>query len=105
MSTTRARCPDCGDVELATRDVTVVQHTSVSQYRFRCPRCHVIVIKTCRPRTAELLLDDGAGHKYIDISRLDRRPDCGALTDDELIDCHELWANDDTFWADFEAAS
>jgi hypothetical protein len=57
----RASCPDCGDVELVTRDVKVLLCTSTSQstYAFQCPGCRLAVVKPAEPRVVDVLVSAG----------------------------------------------
>lgn len=57
----RASCPDCGDVELTTRDIKVLLCSSTyeSTYAFQCPVCRVSVVKPAEPRVVDVLLASG----------------------------------------------
>ena len=48
MATIRASCPDCGDVELTTADMTVrvCSEDQRGTYAFRCPACTMAVTKS-----------------------------------------------------------
>lgn len=61
MATIRASCPDCGDVELTTRDVRVLlcSTTNEGSYAFRCPTCLLAVSKPAEPRVVDVLVSSG----------------------------------------------
>ena len=61
MAIIRASCPDCGDVELTSRDVTVRvnSNTNEGSYAFQCPECQMAVSKTAEPRIIDLLVSSG----------------------------------------------
>ena len=61
MATIRASCETCGDVELTTADVRVrvCINDNRSEYSFRCPDCHMTVVKGAEPRTVDLLVASG----------------------------------------------
>jgi len=61
MAIIRASCPDCGDVELTSRDVTVRVNSSTNEgsYAFQCPECQLAVSKAAEPRIIDLLVSSG----------------------------------------------
>lgn len=61
MATIRASCPDCGDVELTTKDVIVrvCLDDDRGEYRFSCPVCAMVVVKPAEHRTIDLLVASG----------------------------------------------
>jgi hypothetical protein len=61
MATIRANCPDCGDVDLTTRDVQVHVCASTNQgsYSFRCPGCRLAVAKLAEEQIVDLLISNG----------------------------------------------
>src|SRR5207253_11459642 len=61
MATIRASCPDCGDVELTTADMTVrvCSEDQRGTYAFRCPACTMAVTKSAEPRIVDLLVSSG----------------------------------------------
>lgn len=101
MATIRASCPDCGDVELTTRDLTVqvCEADNRGAYRFRCPKCTMTVVKDAETRIVELLVSSGV---HLDVwklpAELGERPTGGApITHDDLLDFHALLDADDWF--------
>lgn len=61
MAIIRASCPDCGDVELTSRDVIVRVNsvTNEGTYAFQCPECLLAVSKAAEPRIIDLLVSSG----------------------------------------------
>src|SRR5207244_981247 len=61
MATIRANCPDCGDVDLTTRDVEVHVCSSTNQgsYSFLCPSCRLAVSKLAEEQIVDLLISNG----------------------------------------------
>ena len=100
MATIRASCPDCGDVELTTRDLTVrvCQENNDGTYSFRCPACHMTVVKDAEARIVELLVSSGV---RLSVWRLPaemwERPTGSPISHDDLLDFHQLLAEDDWF--------
>jgi len=61
MAIIRASCPDCGDIELTSRDVTVRVNSATNEgsYAFQCPDCQLAVSKPAEPRIVDLLVSSG----------------------------------------------
>jgi predicted RNA-binding Zn-ribbon protein involved in translation (DUF1610 family) len=61
MAIIRASCPDCGDVELTSRDVTVRVNSATNEgsYAFQCPECQLAVSKNAESRIIDLLVSSG----------------------------------------------
>jgi len=61
MAIIRASCPDCGDVELTSRDVRVRVNSATNEgsYAFQCPECQLAVSKSAEPRIIDLLVSSG----------------------------------------------
>lgn len=93
MATIRASCPDCGDVELTTADMTVrvCADDQRGSYVFRCPRCTMTVTKSAEQRIVDLLVSSGV---KLDVWRLPlellERPEGELLTHDDLLAFHEI---------------
>ena len=100
MATIRASCPDCGDVELTTRDLTVRVCIEDNQgsYAFRCPTCRMAVVKQAEQRIVDLLVASGV---RLDEWRLPAElaePRVGApINHDDLLDFHALLSTDTWF--------
>jgi hypothetical protein len=100
MPTIRATCTDCGDVELTTADVRVrvcIEDNSGS-YLFRCPTCHMAVVKPAEPRIVDLLVASGVELSTWQLPHELYEPHIGApLNHDDLLDFHNLLDTDDWF--------
>ncbi len=61
MTTIKASCPDCGEVELTAGDVLlmVCNHAPQSYYTFQCTQCHVDIRKPADDHVVSLLLSGG----------------------------------------------
>lgn len=106
MATIRASCPDCGDVELTTADVTVrvCAEDNRGSYAFRCPECMMAVVKSAEPRIVDLLVASGVQLRVWKLPAELREPRTGApLTHDDLIDFHQLLHVDDTWFEQVRA--
>lgn len=98
MATIRASCPDCGDVELTTVDMTVrvCSEDQRGAYAFRCPSCTMAVTKTAEPRIVELLVSSGVELQvWAPPAELrESRPAGDPFTHDDLLRFHELLQED-----------
>lgn len=102
MATIRATCPDCGDVELTSANITVrvCAEDNRGSYAFRCPSCLMAVTKPAEPRIIDLLVASGVRldvwHLPAELGEIHR----GELfTHDDLLELHELLAGDGWFVA------
>jgi len=61
MTSIRAQCPDCGDVQLKAQDllVRVCADDESGSYTFHCPQCERPVAKSASERIVELLVSSG----------------------------------------------
>lgn len=61
MTSIRAQCPDCGDVQLTAEDlvVRVCADDESGSYAFHCPDCERPVSKVASERIVELLVSSG----------------------------------------------
>jgi len=100
MATIRATCSDCGDVELTTDDVRVrvCLEDSAGSYTFRCPLCHMAVVKPAEPRIVDLLAASGVEVFMWRLPAELYEPRLGPRIDhDDLLDFHELLQSDSWF--------
>lgn len=118
MTTIRATCPDCGEVDLTPDEMhlTVIRSDDAavgpdSHYTFRCPGCDVDVEKPADERIAHLLTTGGVDvtileggdidAEFASFASLPTHPEAPrpgpAFTPDDLIDLHFLLATDDWF--------
>lgn len=100
MTTIRASCPTCGDVQLEPADllVRVCADDNQGSYCFNCPDCGFAVAKEASARIVELLVSTGV---RMDVWRLPaelQESKVGpALTHDDLLDLHLLLQDDHWF--------
>src|SRR5258706_7322217 len=61
VTTIRATCPECGEVELTPDDIElrVCTHAPASYYQFACPLCGDDVQKPADDRVVQLLISGG----------------------------------------------
>jgi hypothetical protein len=99
MATIRATCGDCGDVVLATTDVRVLRCTrdNTTAYTFLCPRCRLVVVRTARARTIDLLVASGVASSSWDYpAELEEpRGSGGPVSHEELLDFHRFLLDDE----------
>ena len=97
MTTIRATCSTCGDVELTTADVSVMisQDSGDGTYSFRCPLCESVVVKDCPSHTVDLLVSAGV---HYSMGQLPDEPipdpSAPAFTHDDMLEFHSFLAND-----------
>ena len=100
MATIRASCPDCGDVELTTRDVTVrvCAADERGSYVFRCPTCRMAVTKAAEQRIVDLLVSSGVALEVWRLpAELSEQRVGEPLNHDDLLEFHELLQGDAWF--------
>lgn len=69
MTTIKATCPTCGDVDLTPEDVTVTvaRELGWSTYTFRCATCADAVCKPADEEVVQLLTGAGVRIEMLDI--------------------------------------
>ncbi len=89
MTTIKATCPACGEIELTPRDVSLMVCTqaALSYYAFDCPTCHGNVRKPADDHVVSLLVSGGITATVWDLPAEAREVKTGArLTYDDLLD-------------------
>ncbi len=97
MATIRASCPDCGDVELTTHQVSVrvCAADQRGSYVFRCPSCTMAVTKGAEPRIIDLLVSSGVDLEVWRLpAELFEQRVGEPFTHDDLLEFHELLQGD-----------
>lgn len=100
MTTIRANCPSCGDVQLKAADLTVrvCSDDDTGSYCFRCPSCERAVAKEASRRIVDLLVSSGVRlqvwRRPAELLEARVGP---TLTPDDLLDFHLLLRDDDWF--------
>lgn len=100
MTTIRATCPTCGEVELTPDDIElrVCTHAPASYYRFDCPLCHEEVQKPADDRVVQLLISGGVAATVWELpGEFQEQRDGAPLTMDDLLDFHLLLTREDWF--------
>lgn len=89
MTTIKASCPTCGEVELTPEDVSlmVCSHQPLSYYAFECPTCCCEVRKPADDHVVSLLISGGVPAQVWDLPAEALEAKNGpALTYDDLLD-------------------
>lgn len=105
MTTIRASCTICGDIELTVDEVEVrvCETTSFGEYTFDCPRCTHLVRREAEPRILDLLVASGVRLTSWTLPQeMLEDHDGPAIDHDDLLAFHELLADDEAI---FEALS
>ena len=100
VTTIRATCPTCGDVELTTKDVTVrvCAADNSGSYSFQCPSCRMMVAKDAEPRIVDLLVSSGVTMLVWQLpAELFEARGGEPLTWDDLLDFHDILKGDGWF--------
>ena len=100
MTTIRASCPSCGDVDLTVGDVSVrvCADDQSGSYNFRCPQCEMAVAKHADPNVVELLVSSGVRMAVWQLPAELWESRAGEpISHDDLLDFHDLLAQDSWF--------
>ncbi len=100
MTTIRANCPHCGDVQLRVHDLTVrvasgIEHGS---YTFTCPSCSRAVAKDASKRIIDLLISTGVDVQVFKVpAELSEIKSGPAINADDILDFH-IMLQDETWF-------
>jgi hypothetical protein len=100
VTTIRANCPSCGDVQLRAADLTVRVCSDDEQgsYCFQCPSCAQAVAKDASRRIVDLLVSSGVRMEVWRLpAELSEAHVGDPLSPDDLLDFHLLLGQDDWF--------
>jgi hypothetical protein len=89
VTTIKASCPSCGEVELSNDDIRlrVCSHGPLSYYSFTCPECAELVRKPADDHIVSLLMSGGVQAEVWEVPAEALEPKSGAeLTYDDLLD-------------------
>jgi hypothetical protein len=89
VTTIKACCPTCGEVELTSADIRlqVCGSAPLSFYSFRCPGCQADVRKPADDHIIQLLMSGGVRAEVWEVPAEALEPHCGpALGYDDLLD-------------------
>lgn len=100
MTTIKATCPRCGEVELTPDDLElrVCTHAPASYYAFDCPVCKDRIQKPADDRVVQLLISGGVRASVWELpEELSECHDGPVFTFDDLLDFHLLLEQPDWF--------
>ena len=100
MTTIRASCPSCGDVDLTVEDVSVrvCSNDQRGSYSFRCPECQLAVAKPADPNVVELLVASGVRMDVWELPAELWETRVGEpISHDDLLDFHQLLSDERWF--------
>jgi uncharacterized protein YlaI len=100
VTTIRASCPTCGDVELTIPDVTVRVCAADNRgtYTFRCPDCHGAVAKDAEARIVDLLVSSGVRLEVWQLpAEMFELKSGDPIDHDDLLDFHALLQSGEWF--------
>ena len=89
VTTIKASCPTCGEVELTSSDITlrVCNHAPLSYYAFVCPGCRDEVRKPADDHIVSLLMSGGVRAQVWEVPAEALEPKPGpSLNYDDLLD-------------------
>lgn len=93
MTTIRATCPTCGEVELTPDDIElrVCTHAPASYYEFNCPLCSDAIQKPADDRVVQLLISGGVSATVWELpDEVQELHEGPQFTFDDLLDFHML---------------
>ncbi|MCZ7525959.1 MAG: hypothetical protein M5U14_05970 [Acidimicrobiia bacterium] len=100
MTTIRASCPTCGDVQIQASDlvVRVCADDDRGSYCFRCPSCDRAVAKEASRRIVDLLVASGVRMQVWRLpAELTEERSGPPIQPDDVLDFHLLLQEDDWF--------
>jgi hypothetical protein len=89
VTTIKASCPTCGEVELTSADIRlmVCSHAPLSYYAFHCPNCLDEIRKPADDHVISLLMSGGVKANVWEVPEEALEPKVGpVLTYDDLLD-------------------
>jgi hypothetical protein len=101
MTTIKATCPGCGEVDLTADDILlrIGATQTVNTYGFNCPDCSEFVEKAADDRIVRLLLSGGVMPVPVHVPAEALEIRSGPpFTPDDLLDFHEMLERED--WMD-----
>jgi len=100
MTTIKATCPDCGEVDLTAEDVLlrIGATRSVNSYGFTCPDCAEFVEKPADERVVRLLLSGGVVPVPVHVPAEALEIHVGPpINHNDILEFHELLESNDWF--------
>ena len=100
MTTIKATCPGCGEVDLTAEDILlrIGGNQSANTYGFTCPTCKQFIEKPADERIVRLLLSGGVMPMLVHVPAEALEAKEGpAINHDDLLAFHEILEADDWF--------
>jgi hypothetical protein len=100
MTTIKATCSKCGEVELTAEDIVlrIGPARTVNTYGFTCPDCGRFVEKPADDRVVRLLLSGGVVPVPVHVpAEALEIHDGPQINHDDLLDFHQVLESDDWF--------
>lgn len=100
MTTIKATCPECGEVDLTADDILlrIGATKTVNTYGFSCPDCGEFVQKNADDRVVRLLLSGGVVPVPVHVpAEALEIHDGPTINHDDLLDFHNLLKSDSWF--------
>jgi hypothetical protein len=100
VTTIRANCPSCGDVQLKASELTVrvCSDDERGSYCFRCPECRRAVAKDASRRIVDLLVSSGVRMQVWRLpAELHEAHNGSPFVPDDLLDFHLLLQGEEWF--------
>jgi predicted RNA-binding Zn-ribbon protein involved in translation (DUF1610 family) len=100
MTTIKATCPDCGEVDLTAEDILlrIGAARDSNTYGFSCPSCGCFIEKPADERVVRLLLSGGVMPVLVHVPAEALETHVGpAIDHDDLLEFHELMQTDDWY--------
>jgi hypothetical protein len=107
MTTIRATCPTCGEVDMSPEEIYLAVRGPHSIYRFVCPACSIPIEKAADRKVIALLLSAGVNlgdGRPVTPSVRPGNEDVPPFTKDDLMGFHDLLKHDD-FLAELASGS
>ena len=100
MTTIKATCPGCGEVDLVADDILlrIGARASVNTYGFTCPNCKEFVEKHADERVIRLLLSGGVMPTLVHVpAEILETRNGPPINYDDLLTFHETLETEDWF--------
>ena len=100
MTTIKATCPECGEVDLTADDILlrIGSAREKNTYGFSCPSCDRFVEKSADDRIVRLLLSGGVIPVVVQVPAEILEPHWGPpINHDDLLEFHQLLESDDWY--------
>lgn len=100
MTTIKAMCPTCGEVELTPDDIElrVCTYSPASYYLFECPLCSAAIQKPADDRVVQLLISGGVPATVWEFpAECSEQHEGPVFTIDDVLDFHLLLDQPDWF--------